>query len=116
MKTLPWALCRPSIVTMMRAADAGPAIKIEARADAKNRLRQRMLRCAPLGLLLLSTVAKILGAQGAGLERSVAMLALGRSECLDPPLVLTASHKLAPFRGACVSMVGRNRESRVKNS
>src|SRR5216683_6757768 len=39
-KTLPWALWSPSIVTMMRAADAGPAIKINAKPNERNKLRQ----------------------------------------------------------------------------
>src|SRR5712691_5878478 len=71
MKTLPCALCRPSIVTMIRAADAGPAMKINARAEEKNRLRQRMLGVCSLGAVHLSRVAKILLSTGlkVGAER-----------------------------------------------
>src|SRR5437763_16659080 len=46
--TLPWALCRPAIVTIRRAAEAGPAINSSAAAKAKNGRRKRMRGLAPV--------------------------------------------------------------------
>src|SRR5262249_50090792 len=51
-KILPCALCRPLIVTMIRAAEAGPAqniepARIDAKAKAKDRARRRIRGFAP---------------------------------------------------------------------
>src|SRR5467141_3204178 len=115
MKTLPCALCRPSIVTMMRAADAGPAMKISARAEEKNRLRQRMLGVCSLGVVHLSRVAKILLSTGlkVGAERCHArsrqIRVLGSHYWCS-----SANVTLGSIQGHCVSLVRPNRESRVK--
>src|SRR5437762_7816602 len=46
-KTLPWAFLRPSIVTIMRAAEAGPATKTRAVAKARESKRKLMRGLTP---------------------------------------------------------------------
>src|SRR5207237_9578971 len=47
-KTLPWAFLRPSIVTIMRAAEAGPATKARAVAKAREGKRKLMRGLSPV--------------------------------------------------------------------
>src|SRR5437899_1624011 len=122
MKTVPWALCRPSIVMMMRAADAGPAMKINVATKEKNRLRQRMLGFAPLEVAHLSPVANKPGGEES--LKHEAMVGADRrcvrsrqSRVLGSPAgAPSATESLDSVQGVSVSLLRLNRESRVKNA
>src|SRR6266699_1238832 len=117
MKTVPWALCRPSIVMMMRAADAGPAMKINVATKEKNRLRQRMLGFAPLEVAHFKPGGEESLKHEAMVGADRRCVRSRQSRVLGSPAgAPSATERLDSVQGVSVSLLRLNRESRVKNA